>query len=121
MRNADTHVLATEHEITPIAKSLREGKRLVFERYPHSFHGSAHWGVHLEKLNIDFQVINDFKCFNTESAMNVQRLVGELEGLQIGLTSSAALCVALEYANQITDKNLLVIAYDTLEQSYIDL
>ncbi len=119
-RNPGIRILATEHENTPIAKSLLEGKRLVFEQYPHPFHGAAHWGVALEKLNVDYQVIDNFESFNTESAMEVQRQVEDCENLRIGLTSSAALSIALRTATQVTGKKLLVIAYDTLEQSRID-
>jgi len=118
--NPDLKVLAAEHELTPIIQSLKKGTKLVFDKYPHPFHGASHWGVDVEKLNIDYNVINDFECFETELAQETQTIINKNENLSVGLTTSGAISVALRHATKVQGKDILVIAYDSYEQSQLD-
>ncbi|MEN0000847.1 MAG: pyridoxal-phosphate dependent enzyme [Pseudomonadota bacterium] len=118
--NPDLQVVAAEHELTPVARSLRAGRQLNFERYPHPFHGASHWGVSADKLNVDLSLIDAFECFETDTARKVQARVNRDEKLSVGLTTSGALSVALRMAEQVSQDNMLVIAYDSERQSQVD-
>ena len=115
--NPGLRVFAAEHALTPVAYSLKLGKKLDFDRYPHPFHGASHWGVNADKLNIDFDLIDGFLSFDTTSAEKMQEIVNNVEGLSIGLTTSGAIAAAYRLAEQVGNKNILIIAYDSYEQS----
>ncbi len=118
--NPNLKVIAVEHELTPIIQSLKKGIKLVFDKYPHPFHGASHWGVNVEKLNVDYNVIDDFECFDTAMAQETQIIVNKKENLSVGLTTSGAISVAQRLATDLHGKNILIIAYDSYEQSQLD-
>ena len=113
-------VLGVEHALTPVASSLKNGRKLVLEQYPHPFHGASHWGVDLDKLNIDYSVIDDFEYFNTGPPLKIQKMINTDRNLSVGLTTSAVVSVALRLASQMRNKNILIIAYDSDEQSQLE-
>ena len=69
-------------------------------------------GLPPEKLDIDLSIIDDVQLVSNQDWRDGCKILKENEGKDVGRTSCAAFTVALRLAEQVYDKNILVLFAD---------
>ncbi|MEP0987523.1 pyridoxal-phosphate dependent enzyme [Ekhidna sp.] len=106
-------VVAIEPQEAPVARYLRDnGKPLTAKTIPHKVHGVGTYGIPKGKLNIDFNVIDQYETFSNDDWVKTLSIVKEQEGLPIGPSTAAVMSVALKHASKFKDKSILICCYD---------
>ncbi|MEP5102962.1 MAG: hypothetical protein ABJQ84_00005, partial [Ekhidna sp.] len=70
------------------------------------------YGIPKGKLNIDFNVIDQYETFSNDDWVKTLSIVKEQEGLPIGPSTAAVMSVALKHASKFKDKSILICCYD---------
>lgn len=121
-----TKIVAVEPAEIPAVSSLKKHKVLSVKEYeilrdaPYPF-GMGAAGLPPHKLDIDFNVIDDIQGIKTEEWKKALDALHHIENKQVGRTSGAELAVALQMANNVSDKIFLITFHDAAwkyEDSY---
>lgn len=111
--NSNIKIIAVEPEEVPNAKNILEtGKPLDFNLNPQEVQGVATFGVPINKLNIDFTVIDEYTTFSKATWTNTLQKVRMQEKVEIGASSAAVLGKILDYATKVKDKVFTLCIYD---------
>jgi cysteine synthase A len=119
--NPKIKIIAIEPAESPALSALKEGKILYQEKMPHNMFGAIPFSLPKEKLNINFDIIDEIRQIKSEEWQKTMKLLYEKEGKKVGRSSAAELAVALEIAREEKDKNILITFHDPswkYEESY---
>lgn len=118
------NMLKTKNSLTKIIAVDHEGHQQTFEflknnrvldyngRWPHPYLGAGTWGIPLEKLCIDFKVIDDIVVVSDDDWKNALKILNEYEKLNAGMTSGGSLAAAINFSNKVNNKIMLTMIYD---------
>lgn len=104
-RNSNVKIIAVEPEKSPLVTKGVSGS-----------HGIQGIGANFIPKNLDLSVIDKVCTVTDEEAFALARLVAEKEGVLVGVSSGAALAVAINEAKTNQNKNIVVILPDTGER-----
>ena len=104
-RNSNVKLVAVEPEKSPLVTKGVSGS-----------HGIQGIGANFIPKNLDLSVIDKICTVTDEEAFALARLVAEKEGVLVGISSGAALAVAINEAKSNQNKNIVVIRPDTGER-----
>jgi len=110
--NPEIKVIAVEPAESPALSALKEGKILHQEKMSHGMFGAIPFGVPKEKLNINFEIIDEIKQIESYEWQKIMKSLHEREGKQVGRSSAAELAVALKLAEEVNSKNILITFHD---------
>lgn len=108
----NTYVVAIEHESTNVLNSFKEGKTWESDTLPHELYGSAPFGVSKDKLDINFDVIDEIVKVNDNDWQRGMELLEKEENKLVGRSSGAAFSVSLKLAEKFNNKNILTVFFD---------
>ncbi|MFQ6674690.1 MAG: pyridoxal-phosphate dependent enzyme, partial [Fidelibacterota bacterium] len=110
----NTKTVALDPVEAPVVRNLKEGVNNRLQEYrQHELYGIGAWGVPFPF--IDTAVIDDTYTVAPHDWEHALRLLIEVEKLYVGHTSAASLSVALKVAETVSNKKILIILYDSLE------
>ncbi len=103
-KNPNIKVIAVEPQSSPV---LTEGKS-----GPHKIQGI---GANFVPENLDRSIYDRILTVSDDNAFEFARLICKTEGISVGISAGAALCAAVELANEPEnkDKNIVVVLPDT--------
>jgi len=110
-----TKIIAIETAEVPVVSSLKKHKTLSTKEYytlSDIPFGLGAPGLPPDKLDIDFNVIDDIQGVKTEEWKNALNMLHQKEHKLVGRTSGAELAIALRMANNISDKIFLITFHD---------
>jgi cysteine synthase len=110
--NSDTKVIALEHESTDVLRYLRRGEVFNARGLPHDLYASAPFGLGPEKLDINFDVIDDIVKITDYDWVTGMDLLNKREGKLVGRSSGASMSAALKLAKNECGKNFLIMFFD---------
>lgn len=119
--NPSIKIIAIEPSESPALSALKEGKILYQEKMPHDMFGAIPFSLPKEKLNINFDIIDEIKQVKSVEWQKIMKLLEEKESKKVGRSSAAELAVALKLTEEVEDKNILIIFHDPAwkyEESY---
>ena len=91
---------------------LKEGKVLQQEKMTHGIFGATPFGLPKEKLNINFNIINEIKQVSSKEWQSAMKLLADSEGKKVGRSSAAEMAVALKISKEVKNKNILITFHD---------
>ncbi len=105
--NENVRILAVEPKDSPAISECRKG--------PHKIQGI---GAGFVPLNYDPNVVDEVKVVEFEQAKTMSRLIASTEGIFVGISSGAALSIAIEVAKnpESEGKSIVVVLPDTGER-----
>ncbi len=110
--NPAIKIVAIEPAESPALSALKEGKILYQEKMPHDMFGAIPFSLPKEKLNINFDIIDDIRQIKSEEWQKVMKSLHEKEGKQVGRSSAAELAIALKISEEGQNKNILITLHD---------
>jgi len=119
-----TKIVAIETAEVPVVSSLKKRKVLSTKEYYSLIDipfGLGAPGLPPDKLDINFNVIDDIQGVKTEEWKKALDVLHRNENKQVGRTSGAELAVAIRMAENISDKFFLITFHDAswkYENSY---
>ena len=108
----DIKIIAIEPAESPALSALKEGKILYQEKMPHHMFGAIPFSLPKEKLNINFDIIDEIRKVESNEWQKLMKQLDEKENKKVGRSSAAELAVALELAEEIRNKNILITFHD---------
>ncbi|MDO8538115.1 MAG: pyridoxal-phosphate dependent enzyme [archaeon] len=105
-------VIALEHESTDALSKLKKGEIFNAEQLPHKLYASTPFGLPAEKLDINFDIIDQIRKVSDNDWKNGMRKLEKAENKPVGRSSGASLSVALQIANEVVGKNILIVFFD---------
>lgn len=111
--NPDTRVYAVDPIESPTTMSfVKDRKVLQFEKFPHELWGAATFGLPLEKLNLDIDIVDDVVLVSSDEWRSGCQILAQKEGLAVGRTTGAVLVKSLQLAQKVHNRNFLIMLYD---------
>lgn len=112
--NPSVQVIAADPKEAPSTLAFkREHKLLDFNRMPHNVWGGATFGIPLEKLNLDLDVIDDVQLVSLDERESACKALFHLEGRAVGRSSCCAFAAAQQIAQKVANKKILICFYDS--------
>jgi len=106
-------VIAVDIAEAPFIYSLkREGAIMDYDCMPHDIWGSTPFGLPLNRLNLDLDVIDEVVLVTKEEREKSAQLLFQVEGKQVGRTSCCVFAAAYNLALQEIGSNILICFYD---------
>lgn len=105
-------IVAIEPSESPGLSALKKGGVLNQKKMPHGIFGAIPFGLPKEKLNINFETIDQIQQVKTSEWKESIQLLRSLENKNVGRSSGAELAVALRLAQTIKNKNILITFHD---------
>lgn len=113
MVNPTVKVIAVDPTENPSTYSLKyEGRVLEYEEMPHNVFGGATFGLSLDKLNLDLDLIDEVKLVSKQDREKAFRLLSKFESKEVGRTSCCVFTIARRLAEEVRNKNILICFYD---------
>lgn len=103
--NKDIKVIGVEPESSPLISKGYSGG--------HKIQGI---GANFIPKNLDMNVVDEIVTVRDEDAMNTVKLLGEKEGILVGISSGANVFASMEIAKNYKNKNIVTIAPDGIEK-----
>lgn len=103
--NKDIKVIGVEPESSPLISKGYSGG--------HKIQGI---GANFIPKNLDMNVVDEIVTVRDEDAMNTVKLLGEKEGVLVGISSGANVFASMEIAKNYKNKNIVTIAPDGIEK-----
>ncbi len=103
--NKDIKVIGVEPESSPLISKGYSGG--------HKIQGI---GANFIPKNLDMNVVDEIVTVRDEDAMNTVKLLGEKEGVLVGISSGANVFASMEISRKYTNKNIVTIAPDGIEK-----
>lgn len=103
--NKDIKVIGVEPESSPLISKGYSGG--------HKIQGI---GANFIPKNLDMNVVDEIITVSDEDAMNTVKLLGEKEGVLVGISSGANVFASMEIAKKYKNKNIVTIAPDGIEK-----
>lgn len=106
-KNPNVKVIAVEPDGSPVLSKGKAGK-----------HGLQGIGAGFVPEVLDTSIYDDIITVKEENAYEIARMLGQKEGVLVGISSGAALCAAIEVARrpESKGKNIVVLLPDTGER-----
>jgi len=113
IHNPLVKVIAVDPAESPSTYYLKyEGRVVDYDQMPHNVFGGATFGLPLEKLNLDLEIIDEVQLVTKEEREEAYKLLSEFEQKKVGRTSCCVFAVAYRIAKEIKNKNILICFYD---------
>lgn len=110
-----TKIIAVDPEESPSTYMFKYNNKCIdFEEMPHNVFGGATFGLPLNKLNINMEVIDDVKLINANEREKASRQLIKVENKPVGRTSGCVLAIALRMAEITKNRNFLICFYDPI-------
>ncbi|MGL5755550.1 MAG: cysteine synthase A [Paraclostridium sp.] len=103
--NKDIKVVGVEPENSPLISKGYSGG--------HKIQGI---GANFIPKNLDMSVIDEIITVSDDDAINTVKLLGEKEGILVGISSGANVFASMKIAKEYKDKNIVTIAPDGIEK-----
>lgn len=103
--NKDIKVIGVEPESSPLISKGYSGA--------HKIQGI---GANFIPKNLDMSVIDEIVTVSDNDAINTIKLLGEKEGILVGISSGANVFASIEIAKEYKGKNIVTIAPDGIEK-----
>lgn len=103
--NKDIKVIGVEPESSPLISKGHSG--------PHKIQGI---GANFIPKNLDMSVVDEIVTVKDEDAINTIKLLGEKEGILVGISSGANVYASMEIAKKFKGKNIVTISPDGIEK-----
>lgn len=103
--NKDIKVIGVEPESSPLISKGYSGA--------HKIQGI---GANFIPKNLDMSVIDEIVTVSDNDAINTIKLLGEKEGVLVGISSGANVFASIEIAKEYKGKNIVTIAPDGIEK-----
>lgn len=73
-------------------------------------------GANFIPKNLDMSIIDEIITVKDEDAINTIKLLGEKEGILVGISSGANVFASMQIANKFKGKNIVTISPDGIEK-----
>ncbi|WP_394867247.1 cysteine synthase A [Paraclostridium bifermentans] len=103
--NRDIKVIGVEPESSPLISKGHSG--------PHKIQGI---GANFIPKNLDMSIVDEIVTVKDEDAINTIKLLGEKEGILVGISSGANVYASMEIAKKFKGKNIVTISPDGIEK-----
>lgn len=103
--NKDIKVIGVEPESSPLISKGHSG--------PHKIQGI---GANFIPKNLDMSIVDEIVTVKDEDAINTIKLLGEKEGILVGISSGANVYASMEIAKKFKGKNIVTISPDGIEK-----
>ena len=103
--NKNIKVIGVEPESSPLISKGYSGA--------HKIQGI---GANFIPKNLDMSVIDEIVTVSDEDAINTVKLIGEKEGVLVGISSGANIFASIKIAKENKDKKIVTIAPDGIEK-----
>ena len=103
--NKNIKVIGVEPESSPLISKGYSGA--------HKIQGI---GANFIPKNLDMSVIDEIVTVSDEDAINTVKLIGEKEGVLVGISSGANIFASIKIAKENKDKKIVTIATDGIEK-----
>jgi len=110
--NPKIKIIAIEPSESLALSSLRNGKVLNQEKMSHEIFGAIPFGLPKEKLNIEFNIIDEIKQVSSKEWQKAMIMLKKIEGKEVGRSSAAELAIALKISQNVKNKNFLITFHD---------
>ncbi|MCH8013072.1 MAG: pyridoxal-phosphate dependent enzyme [Candidatus Marinimicrobia bacterium] len=108
-----TQIIALDPVEAPVVSNLKEGVNKYKVYKEHELYGIGAWGIEFPFINTKY--IDETYTVAPNEWEHALRLLIERESLYVGHTAAASLAVALKMAEDVSNKNILIILYDSLD------
>jgi cysteine synthase A len=107
-------IIGMESEEMPTVSALRDGRVLTSDplAIDDLMLGVTGTSLPMDRLNIDFSLIDDLAAVSIDEWKAVDRLLVESEGVHVGRTSAGSLAAALKACEELEDSDVLTIFFD---------
>lgn len=103
--NKDIKIIGVEPESSPLISKGHSG--------PHKIQGI---GANFIPKNLDMSIVDEIVTVKDEDAINAIKLLGEKEGILVGISSGANVYASMEIAKKFKGKNIVTISPDGIEK-----
>lgn len=103
--NKDIKVIGVEPESSPLISKGHSG--------PHKIQGI---GANFIPKNLDICIVDEIVTVKDEDAISTIKLLGEKEGILVGISSGANVYASMEIAKKFKGKNIVTISPDGIEK-----
>lgn len=103
--NKDIKIIGVEPESSPLISKGHSG--------PHKIQGI---GANFIPENLDMSIVDEIVTVKDEDAINTIKLLGEKEGILVGISSGANVYASMEIAKKFKGKNIVTISPDGIEK-----
>ncbi|UOW69141.1 cysteine synthase A [Paraclostridium bifermentans] len=103
--NKDIKVIGVEPESSPLISKGHSG--------PHKIQGI---GANFIPKNLDISIVDEIVTVKDEDAISTIKLLGEKEGILVGISSGANVYASMEIAKKFKGKNIVTISPDGIEK-----
>lgn len=103
--NKDIKIIGVEPESSPLISKGHSG--------PHKIQGI---GANFIPKNLDMSIVDEVVTVKDEDAINTIKLLGEKEGILVGISSGANVYASMEIAKKFKGKNIVTISPDGIEK-----
>lgn len=103
--NKDIKIIGVEPESSPLISKGHSG--------PHKIQGI---GANFIPKNLDMSIVDEIVTVKDEDAINTIKLLGEKEGILVGISSGANVYASMEIAKKFKGKNIVTISPDGIEK-----
>lgn len=103
--NKDIKVIGVEPESSPLISKGHSG--------PHKIQGI---GANFIPKNLDMSIVDEIVTVKDEDAISTIKLLGEKEGILVGISSGANVYASMEIAKKFKGKNIVTISPDGIEK-----
>lgn len=110
--NPDIKIIAIEPAESPALSAMKEGKILYQEEMFHDMYGAIPFGLPKEKLNINFDIIDEIRQVKSKEWQEIMELLSIKEDKKVGRSSAAELTIALKIAEEVEGQNILITFHD---------
>lgn len=119
--NPNIKIIAIEPVESPALSAMKEGKILYQDKMPHDMYGAIPFSLPKEKLNINFDIIDEIRQVKSKEWQEIMELLSKKEGKKVGRSSAAELTIALKIAEEVENRSILITFHDPswkYEESY---
>lgn len=103
--NKDIKIIGVEPESSPLISKGHSG--------PHKIQGI---GANFIPKNLDMSIVDEIVTVKDEDAINTIKLLGEKEGILVGISSGANVYASMEIDKTFKGKNIVTISPDGIEK-----
>jgi cysteine synthase A len=111
--NSITKIIAVDPEETPSTHYFKyEHKTIDYCNMPHNIFGGATFGLTLDKLNLDLDLIDEIRFVNKQEREEAFNQLSKNDQKEVGRTSCCVFATAQRLAEEVRNKNILICFYD---------
>lgn len=104
-KNPDIKIIAVEPTQSPIISQNKSG-----------LHNIQGIGAGFIPGNYDASVVDEVITVDDDEAFNIIRMIANIEGILIGISSGANICAAIKISEKYKDKKIVTIAPDGMDK-----